>query len=115
MTESMSDKDKNLEYIPAVINNIMIGAEVLPASITDSTIPFHLMPLNKAIPKLARAPIPAASVGVNIPPQIPPKTTTINPRMDNPDIICLLVSFVRSPILSGSGASLGLITALEKL
>jgi hypothetical protein len=37
ITESMSDNDKNLEYIPAVIKSIIIGAEVFPASITDST------------------------------------------------------------------------------
>ena len=43
INESISDKDRNLEYIPAVINKIIIGAEILPASITDATIslPFH--------------------------------------------------------------------------
>ena len=73
INESISDKDRNLEYIPAVINKIIIGAEILPASITDATIPFHFIPLNNAIKKLAKAPTPAASVAVKIPPQIPPK------------------------------------------
>ena len=81
MTESISDNDRNLEYIPAVINRIIIGADVFPASITESTIPFHLIPLNSAIMKLAKAPMPAASVGVKIPPQIPPKTTKISPKI----------------------------------
>ena len=111
ITESMSDNDKNLEYIPAVIKSIIIGAEVLPASITDSTNPFHLIPLNSAIPKLASAPMPAASVGVKIPPHIPPKTTNIKPIIDMPDIICVEVNFVMSPMLSGSGANSGFLTA----
>ena len=72
--ELISDNDRNLEYIPAVISNIMIGAEVFPASITDSTTPLNFMPLQSAIIKLAIAPIPAASVAVKIPPQIPPNT-----------------------------------------
>ena len=33
--EFISDKDKNLEYIPAVINKIIMGADVFPASIID--------------------------------------------------------------------------------
>ena len=32
ISESMSTSDKNLEYIPAVISKIIIGADVLPAS-----------------------------------------------------------------------------------
>ena len=31
ITESISDNDKKREYIPAVINSIMIGADVLPS------------------------------------------------------------------------------------
>ena len=115
MTESMSDNDKNREYIPAVIKSIIIGAEVFPASITDSTIPFHLIPLKRAMAKLAKAPIPAASVGVKIPPQIPPNTTIIKPIIDMPDKNCLLLIFAVSPIVSGSGANSGLITAFERL
>ena len=115
MTESISDKDKNREYIPAVIKSIIIGAEVFHASITDSTMPLHLIPLKSAMAKLAKAPMPAAYVGVKIPPQIPPKTTIIKPIIDIPDKNCLLEIFAVSPMLSGSGANLGLITALERL
>ena len=59
--------------------------------------------------------MPAASVGVKIPPQIPPKTTKISPKIDIPDKNCSFVIEVVSPILSGSGANLGFIMALNKL
>ena len=88
MIELISDNDRNLEYIPAVISNIIIGADVFPASITDSTTPLNFMPLQSAIIKLAIAPIPAASVAVKIPPQIPPNTKKISAMIFEPIISC---------------------------
>ncbi len=85
MIEFISDKERNLEYIPAVISKIIIGADVFPASITESTTPLKFMPLHNAIIKLAIAPIPAASVAVKIPPQIPPSTKKINAIIEKPE------------------------------
>ena len=91
--EFISDKDKNLEYIPAVINKIIIGADVFPASIIDATTPLNLIPLNNAITKLAIAPMPAASVAVKKPPQIPPRTKNIKPIIEKPEYISVFVNF----------------------
>ncbi|GIR80440.1 MAG: hypothetical protein CM15mP81_19500 [Alphaproteobacteria bacterium] len=83
-------KEKNLEYIPAVINKIIIGADVFPASIIDATTPLNLIPLNNAITKLAIAPMPAASVAVKKPPQIP-RTKNIKPIIEKPEYISVLL------------------------
>ena len=87
ISESMSASDKNLEYIPAVISKIIIGADVLPASMMQSTSSLNLRPLAIAMHMPANAPTPAASVAVKKPPHIPPKTRTINPIIDAPEYI----------------------------
>jgi hypothetical protein len=61
---------------------IRIGAEVRPVISIASTRPFRRTPLSNARTKASKVPIPAASVGVNAPSQIPPRTaamTTVSP------------------------------------
>ena len=51
--------------------------------------------------------MPAASVAVKKPPQIPPSTKNIKPIIEKPEYISVFVNFVVKPTVSGSGASFG--------
>ena len=72
------------EYIEAAISRIMIGAVVLPASKMACMISRPRMPLAMPRAKAPKAPKPAASVGVKMPPQMPPITRMIKARIPTP-------------------------------
>jgi hypothetical protein len=86
----------NLEYICAQIKINKIGAEIFPVSKTESKISLKETPFNIAKINANKAPIPAASVGVKKPNQMPPKTKTIKNETPTAPQYCLFVRLTSS-------------------
>ncbi len=69
--------DSRREYICAVISRKSKGAEIRPVLRIEAEKSRHFMPLASPTMTAPSTPIPAASVGVNRPNQIPPKISSI--------------------------------------